>query len=456
MTRNGTPGPPPMEPFRIKMIEPIVPTTRTRRARALRDAGFNLFRIPSELVQIDLLTDSGTCAMSDAQWGAILAGDESYAGSRSFVRFERAVRDLTGFPHVIPTHQGRGAEHLLFHVLLNKGDVVPNNCHFDTTRANVEARGSRAVDCVGDCAYDTDCTCDFKGNMDLEKLERVLRRGHVPLVMMTVTNNAGGGQPASLKNLRAVSRIARKHRVPFFLDACRFAENAWFIREREDRRSIRAVVRDLFSVADGCTMSAKKDGLANIGGFLACRDADLADRLKQILILYEGFPTYGGLAGRDLDAIALGLNEAVEERYLEYRIGQVRYLWNRLVRAGIPVMHPPGGHAVFLDARQFLPHVPPGEFPGQALACALYVEGGIRSCEIGGLMFSGNGSPPKLDLVRLALPRRVYTQSHLDYVAEQIQRLYGRRAGIRGVRIVRDAPRLRHFLAELEPLGHFH
>ena len=440
----------PFEPYRIKMVEPIRLTTRDERSVALEEARFNLFKVPSELVTIDLLTDSGTAAMSDAQWSAMMRGDEAYAGSRSFKRFERAVRDLTGFEHVMPTHQGRAAEHLLFGLLAGSGGAVPNNCHFDTTRANLEDLGLEAVDCVGECAYETDRPCPFKGNVDLEKFLRVLDRGSVPFGLVTVTNNTGGGQPVSLGNLRAVSKLLKSRGIPFFLDACRFAENAWFIREREHPdRSIRDIVAEMFSLADGCTMSAKKDGLANIGGFFACNDAALAERFRQRMVLTEGFPDYGGLAGRDLEAIAVGIHEAVEDSFLEHRIGQVRHLAGRLHERGIPILRPAGGHAVYIDARRFLPRVPASEFPGQALACALYLEGGIRSCEIGSLMLSRKGGAPRLELVRLAIPSRVYTAAHLDFVAECVSRVYDRREELGGFRLTNDPPVLRHFTAEL-------
>ncbi len=446
-------NPPPIEPYRIKVVERVDPTTPEQRRRILRDAKYNLFRVASSHVSVDLLTDSGTSAMSDAQWSALMLGDEAYAGSRSFARFEAAVRELFGFPEVIPTHQGRGAEHILFSLLVKRGQVVPNNCHFDTTRANLEMVGGVGIDCVVECAYVPSQECDFKGNVDLDKLAKVLDAGNVPFGMATITNNSGGGQPVSLKNLRAVSAALHARGLPFILDACRFAENAWFIREREcPGRPIREIVREMFSLADGCTMSAKKDGLANIGGFFACRSADLAEKFRQVLVLYEGFPTYGGLAGRDLDAIAVGLGEAVEPSYLEHRVGQVRHLADLLDAAGVPVVKPAGGHAVYVDAREFLPHVKQEEFPGQALVCELYLEGGVRACEIGTLMFGKPGSLPRLDLVRLAIPRRVYTASHLGYVAECLARIWKRRGSIRGLRIAKAPEFLRHFTAELEPL----
>lgn len=441
----------PFEPYRIKMVESIPITSPEQRRKALEEAHFNLFKVPSDLVTIDLLTDSGTAAMSDAQWSAMMRGDEAYAGSRSFKRFEAAIRALTGFDHVMPTHQGRAAEHILFSLLVNAGDTIPNNCHFDTTRANLETLGAIAVDCVGDCAYIPDRDCAFKGNVDLGRLERAIDgAAHVPFAMVTVTNNTGGGQPVSMRNLRAVSKFLKSRGIPLFLDACRFAENAWFIREREEPgRPVRDIVAEMFSLADGCLMSAKKDGLVNIGGFFACRDAGLAGRFKQRMVLTEGFPDYGGLAGRDLDAIAVGIHEAVEESFLEHRIGQVRYLADRLHGMDIPTVRPAGGHAVFIDAAAFLPHIPAPEFPGQALACALYLEGGIRTCEIGSLMFPRKGEAPKLELVRLAIPSRVYTRSHLDYVAECADRVFQRRDDMQGLRLTNNPPFLRHFTAEL-------
>ena len=440
----------PFEPYRIKMVERIPITSPEQRHGALVEAHFNLFKVPSDLVTIDLLTDSGTAAMSDAQWSAMMRADEAYAGSRSFKRFEAAIRSLTGFEHVMPTHQGRAAERLLFGLLAKPGDVIPNNCHFDTTRANLESLGAIAVDCVGDCAYRPNRKCDFKGNVDLHRLESAIDGAEVPFALVTVTNNTGGGQPVSLRNLRSVSRYLKTRGIPLFLDACRFAENAWFIRDREEPgRSVRDIAAEMFSLADGCLMSAKKDGLVNIGGFFACRDAGLAGRFKERMVVTEGFPDYGGLAGRDLDAIAVGVREAVEESFLEHRIGQVRYLADRLQASGVPIVHPPGGHAVFIDAAAFLPQIPAEEFPGQALACALYLEGGIRSCEIGSLMFPRTGESPKLELVRLAIPSRVYTVSHLDYVAACAARVFHRRDDLQGLRLTNNPPCLRHFTAEL-------
>lgn len=449
-----------IEPFRIKTVEPIRMSTRAERELLLERARHNLFLVPSDDVVIDLLTDSGTGAMSSEQWAALMRGDESYAGSPSYSRFEASVQELFGFEQVIPTHQGRAAEHLLFRELAGPGAVVPNNTHFDTTRANVEAAGATALDLPCAAAHDTQSDAPFKGDMDVEALEACLREhaGRVPLVMVTVTNNAGGGQPVSLANLRAVRAACERHRVPLFLDACRFAENAWLVRQREPGqggRPVRAIVRDMFALADGCTMSAKKDGLANIGGFLALRDGELAARLRQRLVVTEGFSTYGGMAGRDLEAIAQGLREVVEESYLEYRHAVVRYLSRNLVEAGVPVLLPPGGHAVFLDAERFLPQLPRSRFPGQALALELYLEGGVRSCEIGSLMLGrrdprgGAELPAAHELVRLALPRRVYTAAHVDYVIEIVRRVHERRTTIAGVEIVSQPAVLRHFSAHL-------
>ncbi len=451
-----------IEPFRIHSVEPMRMTTPDERRLALEVAGFNLFGLRAEDVLVDLLTDSGTGAMSRDQWAAIQHGDESYAGSPSWFRFLESVQELFPFPHVIPTHQGRAAERILFSVVGSRGLVIPNNTHFDTTRANVEASGATAVDLVIPEARDPTSLHPFKGNMDLGALEDLLtnERGNVPVVFMTVTNNSGGGQPVSLENLRAVRAICDRHDVPLFLDACRFAENAWFIREREpgqEHRAVREIVREMASVADGMTMSAKKDGLANIGGWLAMSDAELARRCREMLVLTEGFPTYGGLAGRDLEAIAQGLREVVEHDYLRYRIRSVAYLGEALADAGIPVMQPIGGHAVYLDACSLLPHIPPTAYPGQSLAVALYAEGGIRSCEIGTVMFGlqpdGTEVPAALELVRLAIPRRTYTQSHIDYVIEVCRSVADHANELEGYRIV-EAPRtLRHFTARFRPLS---
>jgi len=453
-----------VEPYRIKVVEGIRRPTRPERERALREAGFNIFGLPAEKVFIDLLTDSGTSAMSDAQWAGIMRGDESYAGSRSFFRFEKAVRGLFGFAHVIPTHQGRAAERILFEGLVRKGDSVPNNIHFDTTRANVEVRGAAAVDLVIDEAYDPASAFPFKGNMDITKLERfIARRGRarIPLVMLTVTNNSGGGQPASMENIRRVSAVCRKAKIPFFFDACRFAENAYFIQQREKgygKKSVASIAREMFSHADGATMSAKKDALVNIGGFIALNDGGLVKSLKNILIIGEGFPTYGGLAGRDLEAIAQGLSEGVEEDYLAHRTGQAAYLGALLDRAGVPYFKPVGGHAVYLLADRLLPAIPREHFPAWALTVALYREAGVRAVEIGGVMFGQTnprtGKPifPKLEMVRLAIPRRVYTASHLGYVAEALGSIAAKKDKVRGLRIV-DEPRfLRHFTARFEEI----
>jgi tyrosine phenol-lyase len=459
-----TPGYARPEPWRVKVIEPIsLPDRRTRETH-LKRAAYNLFSLPSDAVYIDLLTDSGTSAMSDEQWAAMMRGDESYAGSRNFYHFEQTVREIFGFPHVIPTHQGRVAENLLFSTVLKAGDVVPSNTHFDTTRANVEANGGVALDLVTPEARDPRSLYPFKGNMDVRRLAAALdeHEGRVPLVMLTLTNNSGGGQPVSLENVRAVKEACERYGVPLIIDACRFAENAYFIREREEgcrNWSIIAIVREVFTFADGCTMSAKKDGLSNIGGFLALRHDDWVQNLKNKLILIEGFPTYGGLAGRDLEVVAQGLKEVLDERYLEFRIGQVRRLGETLSAAGVPIVLPVGGHAVYLDASAFLPHVPACAYPAQALAVALYREGGIRAVEIGGVMFgrvdpaTGAEIPPPLELVRLTIPRRVYSNTHLDYVAHVVKQIYARREEITGVKIVRQAPFLRHFTAEFELLS---
>ena len=454
----------PAEPFKIKVVERIRKTTREERDELIRKAGYNVFNVPAESIYIDLLTDSGTAAMSDNQWAGMMLGDESYAGSRNYYHFEATVKEITGFKHVVPTHQGRMAENLLFSVAVRPGDVVPNNIHFDTTRANVEHKDGKAVDLVIDEAYDPQAEHPFKGNMDLEKLRRTIEEvgpERVPLVMLTVTNNSGGGQPVSMQNVREVRELLDSYGIPLFLDACRFAENCYFIKEREPgyaSRSIYDIARELFSYADGCTMSAKKDGLVNIGGFLALNNDAWAEKVTHLLILVEGFPTYGGLAGRDLEAVARGLREVLDEDYLRFRIGQVRYLGRLLEEAGVPIVKPVGGHAVYLDARRFLPHIPQAQFPGQALVVALYREYGIRAVEIGSLMFAkkdpktGEEIYPDLELVRLAIPRRVYTTMHMNYVAESIIELYRRREQIRGLKIVYEAPMLRHFTARLEEI----
>ncbi|HEX6504281.1 MAG TPA: tryptophanase [Terriglobales bacterium] len=441
-----------IEPFRIKSVEPIRWTTRPERERLLAAADYNLFLLPADEVLIDLLTDSGTGAMSTHQWAALVEGDESYAGSRSFDHFRDSVQQIFGYRHVIPTHQGRAAERILFSVMCKKGDLVPNNTHFDTTRANVEFCGANAVDLLIPEGKQPSMQHPFKGNMDIEALEALLGRAgreRVPLVMLTITNNSGGGQPVSMENIRQVSAICRKNRVPLYFDACRFAENAFFIKLREtgfESKSPKQIAQQIFRYGDGCTMSAKKDGLGNIGGFLCTNDDSLAQQEKNLLILTEGYPTYGGLAGRDLEAIAVGVQEALEEDYLRYRIASTAYLGNHISEHGVPIVQPPGGHAIYIDARAFLPHIPPEQFPGVALAAELYLEGGIRSVEIGTLMF---GSTASMDLVRLAIPRRVYTQSHIDYVVEVILEVWKNRERIRGLQLIYEAPFLRHFTARL-------
>jgi tyrosine phenol-lyase len=444
-----------IEPFRIKSVEPIRWTTRPQREQLLRAASYNLFLLPADDVLIDLLTDSGTGAMSTHQWAAMMEGDESYAGSRSFEQFRGSVQDIFGYKHVIPTHQGRAAERILFSVMCKKGDIVPNNNHFDTTRANVEFVGAEARDLVIPEGRQPSLKHPFKGNMDVTALEGLIEnvgRERVPLVMLTVTNNSGGGQPVSMENVKAVSAVCRKHGIPFYFDACRFAENSYFIKTRErgyETKTPKEIAQEMFSHGDGCTMSAKKDGMANIGGFLCTNDDLLAQQERNLLILTEGYPTYGGLAGRDLEAIAVGVQEALHEDYLQYRIASTAYLGNHIAEHGVPIVQPPGGHAIYIDARAFLPHVPPDRFPGVALANELYLEGGIRSVEIGTLMF---GAAAKMDLVRLAIPRRVYTQSHIDYVVEIIIDVWEKRERVQGLKLSYEAPFLRHFTAKLEPV----
>ena len=448
-----------IEPFRIQSVRPVRRTTDEERAQRLEEAGYNLFRVPADDVLIDLLTDSGTGAMSTDQWAAIMRGDESYARAKSFDRFEQSVQDVTGFPHVVPTHQGRAAEHLLFGALVRMGDVVPNNTHFDTTRANLEVLGARAVDLPCKAARSTSSDAPFKGDIDLERLAELLAHppGRVPFVLVTITNNAGGGQPVSLANLRATRELCDRYGVPLFLDACRFAENAWMVKQREPgqgQRTAREIAGDFFALAEGCTMSAKKDGLANIGGFLALRDGELTKRVRERLVVVEGFPTYGGLAGRDLEAVAQGLQEVLDEDYLAYRHASIRYVVERLAARGIPVLRPAGGHAIFLDAAEFLPHVAWEKFPGQALACELYLEGGVRTCELGSLMLGGRDdagrpTPAAHELVRLAVPRRTYTQSHMDYVVEIVTRVFARRDAVEGIEIVEAPAILRHFSATM-------
>jgi len=451
-----------IEPFRIKSVEPIRMTTRAEREALIRESNYNLFSLKSDDVLIDLLTDSGTGAMSSQQWAAVMRGDESYAGSPSYFRFRDAVQNLMPFKHVIPTHQGRAAEAILFSIFGGTGKVIPSNTHFDTTRGNIEASGALAHDLV--IAEGTDPTSlhPFKGNMDIARLDAYLGEhgDAVPCVMLTITNNAGGGQPVSLENIRAVAETARAHGKPFLIDGCRFAENAWFIKSREpgqEDRSITDIVRDCFAVADGMTMSAKKDAFGNIGGWLAVNDDDLAEQARGHLIRTEGFPTYGGLAGRDLEALAQGLSEIIDEDYLRYRVRTNEYIVDRLLALGLPVVQPAGGHAVFIDARAWLSHIDPLQYPGQALAVALYEICGVRSCEIGTVMFGrhpdGSEQPAAMDLVRLAFPRRTYTQSHADYIIEAFEELAQQRETLRGYRITWEPKLMRHFTCRFEPLS---
>jgi len=443
-----------IEPFRIKSVEPIRWTTREQREQFLRAAHYNQFLLEADDVLIDLLTDSGTGAMSTYQWGAIMEGDESYAGSRSYARFRDSVQDICGYKHVIPTHQGRAAERILFSVMVKKGQIVPNNTHFDTTRANLEFVGGVALDLVIPEGRQPGLQHPFKGNMDVAVLYEVIRREgneKIPLVMLTVTNNSGGGQPVSMENVRQVSTLCRESGIPLYFDACRFAENAYFIKLREpgyENKTPKEIAREMFALGEGCTMSAKKDGMANIGGFLCTNDDALAHQEKSLLILTEGFPTYGGLAGRDLEAIAVGIQEALEEDYLKYRIASTAYLGDHISKHGVPIVQPPGGHAIYIDARAFVPHIPVEQFPAVAVANELYLEGGIRSIEIGTLMFDKEA---KMDLVRLAIPRRTYTQSHIDYVIEVILEVWKKRDRIRGLKLTHEQPFLRHFTARFEP-----
>ena len=444
-----------IEPFRIKSVEPIRMTTRDEREGHLRAADFNPFLIPARDVIIDLLTDSGTGAMSAEQWAGIMRGDESYAGADSFFRFRDVMRRVSGIDNILPTHQGRASERILFELIGGKGLVVPNNAHFDTTRANIEHSGAEALNLPIPEAKDPSSRHPFKGNMDIAALEALIQRvgrERIPVVMCTITNNSGGGQPVSIENIRAIRKVCDKHRIPFFLDACRFAENAWFIRQREpgqQSRSPREIAREMFDLADGATISAKKDGMVNIGGVLLIRDKALFNRACNLLILTEGYVTYGGLAGRDLEAMAQGFEEVLEEDYLHYRIRSTEYLGEKLLAAGIHIVEPPGGHAIYIDAKHFAPHIPPEQFPGQAVSCGLYRVGGIRACEIGSVMFGGPGRPaPAMELVRLAIPRRVYTQSHIDYVAEAAGELFAKRKELRGMRIVEAPEVLRHFTAK--------
>lgn len=454
-----------IEPFRIKSVEPIQFTTLEERERILEKSGLNPFSIKAEDVLIDLLTDSGTAAMSAAQWAGMMVGDESYAGAKSFFRFEAVAKDLTGYKYIIPTHQGRAAERILFTIAGGQGKFIPNNTHFDTTRANVEYSGAEAVDLPIEEGKHPATVCDFKGNIDIGALEQFIDekgKQNIPLCMVTVTNNSGGGQPVSMENLRQTKRLLERYGIPLVLDACRFAENAFFIKKRESEyrdRTVRAIAQEMFSFSDGCTFSAKKDALVNTGGFLGLNDDEWAVKARNLLIITEGFPTYGGLAGRDLEAIARGLEEVLDEHYLTYRIRSVEYLGEKLTQAGVPIVQPPGGHAIYLDAKAFAPHIPPHEFPGQSIVCELYRVGGIRAVEIGSVMFgrndrtTGQFQPPSMELVRLAIPRRVYTQSHIDYVTEVVIEVYKNRRVLRGMKITEEAPVLRHFTARFRYIG---
>lgn len=453
-----------IEPFKIKAVEPIFFSTKSERIEFLKNAGYNPFLIKAENVIIDLLTDSGTSAMSAKQWAGIMIGDESYAGSRSFYNFEQVVRKITGFSNIIPTHQGRAAEKIIFSILGGRGKYFVANTHFDTTRANIEFSGAEAFDFLTEEGKTPNKIADFKGNMDIEALKAFIEKNgaeNIPMCIMTVTNNSGGGQPVSMQNIRETAQICKENNILFFIDACRFAENCYFIKKREAGyadKTILEIAQELFSYADGCTMSAKKDALVNIGGFLALNDEKLTQMSKNLLIVTEGFPTYGGLAGRDLEAMAQGLEEVLDEQYLHYRIRSIEYIGEKLTAVGVPMILPTGGHAVYLDAKSFLPHIPTHEFPGQALCNELYIEGGIRGVEIGSLMFgkydeNGGHIAPPMELVRLAIPRRVYTQSHIDYLCEVIIEVFQKRASIKGYKIKYEAPLLRHFTAILEPLS---
>jgi tryptophanase len=453
-----------IEPFKIKSVEPIRFTTREERIKLIKKAGYNPFLLHADDVLIDLLTDSGTSAMSSKQWAGIMDGDESYAGSKSFYRFEDAVKKITGMKFIIPTHQGRAAEKILFSIVGGPGKYFPNNTHFDTTRANIEFTGAEADDFIVEVGKHSEIRADFKGNMDTVLLEKFIKekgKENIPLCMITVTNNSGGGQPVSMQNIKEVKEICVKYDIPLFIDACRFAENAYFIKLREKgyaQKSVLEIAQEMFSYADGATMSAKKDALVNIGGFLALNDENLAMQCRNLLIVTEGFPTYGGLAGRDLEAVAQGLEEILDEHYLQYRIRSVEYLGEKIIAAGVPIIEPPGGHAIYIDAKRFLPNIPPEQYPGQSIVCELYIEGGIRAVEIGSVMFGkyddrGKLIPPPMELVRLAIPRRVYTQSHIDYVIEIILEVFRNRDKLKGYKIVYEAPMLRHFTARFEKLN---
>ena len=453
-----------IEPFKIKSVEPIKFTTKEERIKILQDAGYNTFLIRSEDVIIDLLTDSGTSAMSSEQWSGIMKGDESYAGAKSFFRFEAAVKKITNHKFIIPTHQGRAAEKILFSILGGKGKYFISNTFFDTTRANIEFTGAEAVDLLCEEGKHPELKAPFKGNMNVNALEEFIQKAgkeNIPLVMLTITNNSGGGQPVSMQNIKDVRTICNKYNIPFFFDACRFAENAYFIKLREEgykEKSVLEIVQEMFSYVDGSTMSAKKDSLVNIGGWLSLNDEELAMKCRNLLIVTEGFPTYGGLAGRDLEAIAQGLEEVVDEHYLQYRIRSIEYLGEKLLKEGVPIIEPPGGHAIYLDAKRFTPHIPPEQYPGQSIVCELYIEGGLRTTEIGSVMFgkydkqTGKLIPAMMELVRLAIPRRVYTQSHIDYVAEVVTEVYKMRNKLKGYKIIYEAPILRHFTARFQPL----
>ncbi|MCO6465288.1 MAG: tryptophanase [Bradyrhizobiaceae bacterium] len=453
-----------IEPFKIKSVEPLNFTTREQRQQLLKEAHYNAFLLHADDVMIDLLTDSGTTAMSAKQWAGIMDGDEAYAGSRSYYKFESVLKDLTGFKHVIPTHQGRAAERILCNLIGGSGKVIPNNSHFDTTRANIEFSGAVAVDLLNEVGKHPEITADFKGNMDVEALEQlIVKHGpeNIPIVMITVTNNSGGGQPVSMANIKDVRKVCDKYGLPLFLDACRFAENAMFIKMREPgyaEKSVKEIAQEMFSYADGATMSAKKDGMVNTGGFLAMNNDAMAEQARNVLIVTEGFPTYGGLARRDLEAMAQGLTEVLDENYLTYRLRTIEYFGEKLREAGVPILEPTGGHAVYLDAARFASHLTPEQLPGQSIVCALYTEAGIRGVEIGSFMFGtydehGAHVAPPMELVRLAMPRRVYTQSHVDYCVEAIINVYNNRLSLPGYRILTQAPLLRHFTATLEPIA---
>lgn len=453
-----------IEPFKIKSVEPIKFTTKEERIKILKEANYNLFLIRAEDVLIDLLTDSGTSAMSSDQWSGIMRGDESYAGAKSFYRFESAVKKITNHKFIIPTHQGRAAEKILFSILGGKGKYFISNTFFDTTRANIEFTGAEAIDLLCEVGKHPEVRAPFKGNMDTEALVNFIKEKgseNIPLVILTITNNSGGGQPVSMKNIREVKSICRKYNIPLFFDACRFAENAYFIKLREqgyESKSVLEIVQEMFSYVDGSTMSAKKDALVNIGGWLSLNDEELAMKCRNLLIVTEGFPTYGGLAGRDLEAIAQGLEEVLDEHYLKYRIRSIEYLGEKLLKANVPIIEPPGGHAIYIDAKRFAPHIPPEKYPGQSIVCELYIEGGLRTTEIGSVMFgkydklTGKLIPATMELVRLAIPRRVYTQSHIDYIAEVVIEVFNKRETLRGYEIIFEAPILRHFTARFNPL----